>query len=234
MPYHQELPEKAVRILKRRLRLRDPMKALSFRHSFTVWWWVKQANLKNSSLADIIQISPSDIGRRVGWKLGEFLDNHFIVIDLDSLFARYDRDKYRFGREPPSNCQWIPVIEAIYFFMSSKLRTSPEGDYLCSVDDLMNLATEYFPPWIPDDTKESQLRKSWVKAALDKLVQIDVARLLPGGKTYALDPLTARNKNFSKYLCTKIAKLINKKEKAGAKTPLSPRFEAMSLDEFLN
>ena len=232
MPYHQELPEKAVRSIERRLRQRSPSKGLRFRHPFAVWWWVKQANLKTTTQADIIQISPSSIGRRVGWKLGELLDKHFIVIDLDSLFARYEYDKYRFGREPPSNCRWIPVIEAIYFFMSSKLRTSPEGEYLCSVNDLMNLATEYFPPWIPDDTKGSQLRKRWVKSALDLLVNIDIAKLLPDRETYALDPLTARNKDFSKYVCTKIAKFINKTEKAGAATPLNARVEAMNLDEF--
>ena len=232
MPFYQELPEKAVRRIQKRLRARTPERRLSFRHPFAVWWWVKQANLKTNSQSDIIQVSPSNVGRKVGWELGDYLDKHFIVIDLDTLFARYDHDKYRFGREPPSNCRWIPVIEAIYFFMSSKLRMGPDGEYLCTVDDLMDLATIYFPPWIPDDNRESQLKKRWVKSALDMLVSIDMAKLLHDKKTYALDPLTARNKNFSKHLCTKIAKFINKKEKAGAATPLDSKIEALSLDEF--
>jgi len=231
MPYHEEAPRAAVARIQYYLDATDPENRLLFIHPFAIWYWQQLTSMKKLSLSkEILQIFPSGIGKNVGWKLGEYIEKHFLEIDLESLFRRFDREKYRFGREPPNNC--IYTIEVIYFIFGGALRRGPDDQIICTLDEIMTLAEEYFPPWIPDETKTSQLQRKWVRDALVMLENIGMARRQADNRTYELAAPTKRNKDFSANLYWKVAEYLNKHGKRGAATPLRRTEEATTLRQF--
>ncbi len=227
MPYHAETARKAVEHVGGLLDAPDNEKKLKFRHPFSIWYW-NRLPLFKKRVREIIQIFPSGIGKGVGWKLGEFVDNHFVEIDHESLYEQYDVEKHRFSREPPDNM--IPIIEVIYFSLFGELRKNEVGSAICTLDEMMRLAAKYFPPWIPDDNNESQIRRSWMRRTLEMLENIGMARKLPDDEGYELSPLSSKQKDFTADVYKRIAKFLLKKKKIVA--PVGEREEATIIDQF--
>ena len=84
-----------------------------------------------------------------------------------------------------------------------------------AVDELeSSLAAMYFPPWIPDDRSESQLRRSWIRKALEMLENIGMAKKLADNETYELSPLSAKQKDFSADIYRKVAKFRSRRRES--------------------
>jgi hypothetical protein len=221
MPYHETPSKKAISTLRRML-LDSRVK---LRHPFSIWYWLVETSQKTKG--DIIQISCDLLECGVGWTLGSYLEDSMIEINLEGLYSKYDQNKMRFGREPPDNCVYTIVM--IYNTMGKLLRKGPENKIVCTVEEILALANDYFPAWIPDDGKSSQLKSDWVKKALDMLVNVGLADKLDDQKSYEwIDP--RHTKDYQGELTRRVAEFVTKGK--GIVMPTKDGIESTKIDDF--
>ena len=59
---------------------------------------------------------------------------------------------------------------------------------------MMELAEKYLPSWLPESGTKSQLKRSWLKEALDIMEEINLAER--NGKTYSIHIPREKNRRM--------------------------------------
>ena len=126
MPYNESNSKKALMQIDEL----QKSKKLTLKHPLAIWFWSIDRSQK--TVGDVIQIFNTEVGRGIGYEIGDFLKGANISIELEDLFMKYEREKYRFCRDPPEND--IHTIIIIYDVLSPLLRKGPEMKIICTVE----------------------------------------------------------------------------------------------------
>lgn len=222
MPYHEAASRRATKSLIDKI----SKKEIVFEHPFTIWFWSIDISMKKK---EIMQIFHSEFNKGVGWELGKKVEDNIIEIDLENLFVDWDEERYRFGRDPPANC--VYTIVQIYNIMGPMLRKGQDNKIICTIDEVMALAETYLPAWIPDDGKKSQLKRDWVRDALEMLVKIGLAQRYADGITYEwIEPKNV--KDYQNEVINRVAELLI--NDYGVLTPKNDKQEASVLPDYFD
>jgi hypothetical protein len=100
----------------------------------------------------------------------QFLKN--IKIEVDRIVIKYE--KCRFVRkEPPVEYTmdqlWTCIFPAIHEITE---------DFTCNIQDILDIAYEYYIPWSRINGEYSQVRKRWIKKAMETFCSIGLAERL--------------------------------------------------------
>jgi len=93
-------------------------------------------------------------------------------LELDKLLTIYE--KCRFTRkEPPIEYVMYQLWNCIFPALQEKAE-----DFTCGADELLKVAYDYFIPWSGLQGEYSQIRKKWIRKAMDAFCNIELAERL--------------------------------------------------------
>lgn len=171
---------------------------LEFNHKLSFWDWVLETSQKFGR-NDVITVRDLDNGK-IGNELGKYTKDHDIIIILEEINTAYDLKKYVFIRRKPDHIFYI--TDLLYTIIFPVFGFDENDNLLINSEEIMNLAEEYFSSWLPESGQKSQLKRSWVNEALEKLVEIKLAKKI--GNKYNVH--LPRGNDIKKYLLEKLAK----------------------------
>lgn len=172
---------------------------ISFEHILTFWEWVLEPSVKFGK-KEVITIRNID-EKSIGNKLGDYLENNDIYIEIEKINKTYDLKKYVFIRQRPEHIYYIINILTTIIFPA--IGYDEKGHLKASVDEIMNLAEKYLPKWLPDSGIKSQLKRSWVNEALEVMESIEFGKKI--GNTFEIQ--LPREKNIDNYVLEKLAEI---------------------------
>jgi hypothetical protein len=148
--------------------------------------WTKEGTLKVTenlcvvewSIVESLKFGERDvflIRHKMGETGCETLDKQFrqnIKFEVDKIVTKYE--KCRFVRkEPPieytMNQLWSCIFPALHEITE---------DFSCSIDEILDVAYAYYIPWSGLHGEYSQIRKTWIRKAMNAFCSIELAEKL--------------------------------------------------------
>lgn len=148
--------------------------------------WIAEGKLKITknfsivewSIVESLKYGPKDvflIRLKMGETGCELLDiklRQNIKFEVDTIYTKYE--KCRFVRkEPPveytMNQLWSCIFPALHEITE---------DFTCTIDEILGVAYAYYIPWSGLHGEYSQIRKKWIRKALDAFCRIELAEKL--------------------------------------------------------
>lgn len=102
-------------------------------------------------------------------ELNQMLRNN-ILIDTETMGIKYEKCKFT-RKEPPVEY----LMQELWLNVFPEINVKVE-DFETSVDEVLRIAYEYYIPWSNIEGEYSQIRKRWVKKALDIFSEIGLAQ----------------------------------------------------------
>jgi hypothetical protein len=151
------------------------------------------------------------------------LFNEDMQIDLQTLTVAYE--KCRFTRkEPPVEYTMEQIWMHILSQMTEKFET-----FETSIDEILNTAIEYYIPWSNISGEYSQIRKTWIRKAMDKFCEIEMAGQISNDpnkyKIFRDKPI----KDFREYI---IERICGRTEEAKLKARIEPDRAQKTISDF--
>jgi len=147
-----------------------------------------------------------------------------LKIDLQNLIVEYE--KCRFTRkEPPVEY----TMEQIWLYIFTKITEKFEA-FEISINDILEIAYEYYIPWSNIKGEYSQVRETWIKKAMKAFCSIDLAKQNPDDKDkYKVFRDKEIDKDFLVYI---IERLCRKMEESKLKQTIEPNKEQRTMEDF--
>jgi hypothetical protein len=132
-------------------------------------------------------------------ELDIFLQNN-IRIDTQNLHLNYEKCKFT-RKDPPIEYTmthlWVDVFPSI---------KSKEKEFETSIEQVLEIAYKFYIPWSKIEGEFSQIRKRWVKDAMDKFCEIGLAESSPDVKGKYKILREKRIKNIQEYIIEQLCK----------------------------
>lgn len=93
-----------------------------------------------------------------------------ILVDVETIGIKYEKCKFT-RKEPPIEY----VMQELWLNIFPEINARVE-DFEISVDKILKIAYEYYIPWSNVENEYSQIRRRWIKKALDVLSEIGLAQ----------------------------------------------------------
>ena len=116
-----------------------------------------------------------------------------ITISLDATIDRYENRKFVKADPPP-----LYMIVMLYHDIFPTI-AADGGDIEVSLEELTEKLTQYYASWSGIENEQSQIRRRWVKRALDMLYKIGLAKKLRGDSRYRIKS-ALRQKNLKEFI----------------------------------
>jgi hypothetical protein len=193
---------------------------LEFQNTLSFWEWVLEPSVKFGK-KEVITVRDLDDGI-IGNKLGNYLRENDIIIELEKINKTYDKRKYMFIRKKPQHIYY--VIDILFSIIFPALGFDEKGHLITNTNNIMKLAEDNFPTWLPESGTKTQLKISWLKEALTTLEEINLAERK--GSSYEIR--LPRENNVKKYIIERLAKLdIEKHRYSKQKLEREPQLKTL-------
>lgn len=198
--HHEDCKKVRTEIIDNRISKNE----LTFNHIFSIWEWTPEISTKYGKGEQIV-IRDYDNGI-IGNKLGEYLKTNDIILPISDIEEQYGDKQLKFIRKEPPMAY---LIDVILFVLLPKLTSEPETTV--SLNDLMEVAGEYLPSWVPDCSQKSQIRRFWVKKCMNTLKEIGIVKKIVNEDYTMHLPI---RKNLTEDIMKRLARLELKNRKS--------------------
>ncbi|MGD0071594.1 MAG: hypothetical protein ABSB71_08560 [Candidatus Bathyarchaeia archaeon] len=160
------------------------------------------------SIVESLKYGPKDVFL-IRLKMGEtgcgLLDiklRQNIKFEVDTIYTKYE--KCRFVRkEPPveytMNQLWSCIFPALHEITE---------DFTCTIDEILEVAYAYYIPWSGLHGEYSQIRKKWIRKAMDAFCRIELAEKLDIPDNFRVFYGKQIQKDVSEYFVERICRNI--------------------------
>lgn len=122
-----------------------------------------------------------------------------IEIETDKISLEYETRK--FVKSPPPD---LYILTILYQDVFSYL-AEDKDEFIVTIDELMNILTEYYTSWSGLEGEQSQIRRRWIINAMDKFCEIKIAEKVASKPyKYKIKWSKKLTKNVSEYILDKL------------------------------
>lgn len=157
--------------------------------------WMPTRPLKTTA-TDLVLVS-----HRSGTTDCEYFDTKLkedIEIDLDDIATEYN--ERRFVKSPPPD---LYLMEMLYQNILPNF-TNEKEEFEVNIDQLMEMLIEYYTSWSGLEGEQSQIRKKWIKNAMDKFCEIKLAEKISEENKYKVKWSKKIPKDVKEYILSKL------------------------------
>lgn len=117
------------------------------------------------------------------------------------------RFQHMFVRDKP------PVQFTIIFLTHHILPKTEKESYEISLDTIYQRANSFFPPWWESAEKTVQVKRQWIKEALEMLVEMKLVEVGSKEETYRVPSALLRKHNALNFFCKKLARISRRRRR---------------------
>jgi hypothetical protein len=92
-------------------------------------------------------------------------------------------------QRPPVQYTMVLLLQNVFTALPPPPFRGEARDYHADLDTVYQKTNALFPPWWESDVRTVQVKKDWVREALDKMVEIDLIKKGPGGSGSYIIPI---------------------------------------------
>jgi len=138
-------------------------------------------------------------------ELNKILESN-ITFEVQKLHLNYEQCKFT-RKEPPTEYTMRQLWLDIFPALNKKIE-----DFTTSVEEVLEIAYKYYIPWSNLEGEFSQIRKTWIKKAMDSFCEIGLAENTSKAKSKYIVHRSKRVNNVEEYIVKRLCKSVIKEK----------------------
>lgn len=174
---------------------------------FAIWSWTITAVRGNERLEEMRILL--QYGRTRNAPLQQLIEEPGGIVSPEQVLTTLRFTQLFVRQKPPVQYTIVLLIQNVFTALPPPPFRGEAKDYRVDLDTIYRKTNALFPPWWENDVQTVQVKKQWVREALDTLVGIDLVKKEPGGRDSYIIPIPTlkTRKPLHEAICEKLTSL---------------------------
>jgi hypothetical protein len=205
--------------------------------NFSVWYWTLSATRGDERKEEMRLLRASGATRNLPLQRMIDLAGGISMTEDVLMSLRFTNVFVR--QKPPVQYTITLLVQNVFSALPPVHRAWERRKYDVSLDLIYEKANALFPPWWETDVQTVQVKRGWIKEALDTLVKIKLIEKAQPTDSYSIPipTITTRRTTLIDLVCTKLSNLLTRGRRGRSRLPKRVRKRKAagyrSITEFL-